>query len=95
MSCYFVARILIHDEAEYGKYLEQADEVFSRFSGKYLAVDKSPATLEGEPVAGRVVIIEFPDEAELRSWYNSPEYQGILKHRLKAAECSTLLVRGC
>ena len=37
MSCYFVARILIHDEAEYSRYLETCDEVFSRFSGRYLA----------------------------------------------------------
>jgi uncharacterized protein (DUF1330 family) len=94
MSCYFVARIKISDEEEYGRYLEHADEVFSKFSGRYLAVDKSPETLEGETEQGRVVIIEFPDESELKRWYYSPEYQEILKHRLKAAECETAIVKG-
>ena len=49
MSCYFVARILIHDEAEYNRYLETCDEVFARFSGRYLAVDRAPVALEGTP----------------------------------------------
>lgn len=94
MSCYFVARISIHNPEEYQKYLDGADAVFAKFNGHYLAVDEHPETLEGGPFCGRVVIIEFPGEAELRQWYDSPEYREILRHRLKAADCSTLLVRG-
>ena len=94
MSCYFVARILIHDEAEYNHYLETCDEVFARFSGRYLAVDRAPVALEGTPEEGRMVLIEFPDESAFRSWYDSPEYQQILAHRLAGAHCTSVLVRG-
>ena len=68
MSCYFVARILIHDEAEYDRYLDKCDEVFARCNGRYLAVDRSPIPLEGTPEDGRMVIIEFPDEPSFRLW---------------------------
>ena len=94
MSCYFVARILIHDEAEYGRYLEKCDEVFARYNGRYLAVDRSPIPLEGTPEDGRMVIIKFPDEPSFRLWYDSPEYREILTHRLAGAHCTSVLVRG-
>jgi uncharacterized protein (DUF1330 family) len=94
ISCYFVAQIQIHDENEYKKYLDKVDEVFKNFKGKYLVVDENPTVLEGEWLYGRMIIIQFPDENEFRRWYESPEYKAILKHRLKAAKCDTLLVKG-
>lgn len=94
MSYYFVAQIKINDEIEYQKYLDGTDEVFAKFNGKYLAVDANPQVLEGSWSHGRVVIIQFPTKEDLLTWYNSPEYQVIVKHRLKAAECDTLVVKG-
>ena len=94
MPCYFVARIQIHDKTEYDKYLAQCDEVFARFHGSYLAVDPAPTPLEGEPEAGRMVLIEFPDEASFYRWYHSPDYQEILAHRLAGAHCVSSLVHG-
>ena len=94
MSCYFVARILIHDKVEYNRYLETCDEVFARFSGRYLAVDRAPVALEGTPEEGRMVLIEFPDEESFRNWYDSQEYREILAHRLAGATCTSVLVHG-
>jgi len=94
MSCYFVAQIQINDNDEYQKYLKTVNEVFTKFNGKYLAVDGNPTVLEGDWQYGRIIIIEFPSEEELLRWYKSPEYQEILQHRLKAAKSDTLLVKG-
>ena len=94
MPCYFIARIQIHDEAEYDRYLARCDAVFARYNGRYLAVDPAPMPLEGTPEPGRMVLIEFPDEAAFRAWYDSPAYQEILAHRLAGATCTTSLVRG-
>lgn len=94
MPCYFVARIQIHDQTEYDKYLATCDAVFARYNGRYLAVDPSPVPLEGDPESGRMVLIEFPDEASFYRWYNSPDYQEILAHRLSGAHCVSSLVRG-
>jgi len=92
MSAYFLANIRVHDEAEYEKYLEGADEVFSKFSGRYLAVDTSPTILEGEWDYTRVVLVEFPDRESLERWYFSAEYQAILRHRLAGAESTAMVV---
>jgi uncharacterized protein (DUF1330 family) len=94
MSYYFIANIRIHDSDEYQKYIKGSESVFMKFSGKYLAVDNRPELLEGQWNYSRSVIIEFPSKEEFNRWYLSPEYQGLLKHRLAAAECDTILVRG-
>ncbi len=92
MSAYFIANIRISNEKEYQKYLESVDIVFSKFNGKYLCVDKSPVVLEGKWDYSRLVLIEFSDKDSLSKWYNSDEYQAILRHRLLAAECDTIMV---
>lgn len=94
MSCYFVAQIHINDTDEYQKYLNGVDGVFSKFNGKYLAVDGNPEVLEGSWSYSRVVIVQFPCEEDLKRWYNSSEYQEIVRHRLRAGKCDTILVKG-
>jgi uncharacterized protein (DUF1330 family) len=94
MSYYFVANIRIRDPEEYQKYIQSAENVFDKYNGKYLAVDNEPELLEGNRSYNRIVIIEFPSKEEFICWYKSAEYQGILKHRLRAADCDTILVKG-
>ncbi len=94
MSACFVANIRIRDESEYAKYLARVDEVFAKFNGKYLAVDPSPEVVEGEWPYARFALIEFPDMDSLKKWYASDEYQEILRHRLAAGACDSILVSG-
>ena len=94
MSAYFVAQIRVDDPVEYQKYLDSCDAVFAKFQGEYLAVDEAPEVLEGEWGYTKTVIIRFPSARELRRWYDSPEYQVVCTHRLAAARCDTLMVRG-
>lgn len=94
MSYYFVAHIKINDVREYQKYLNESDAIFNKFKGKYLAVDNSPIVLEGQWNYTRTVLIEFENKKEFENWYYSDEYQRILKHRLIAARCDTVLLNG-
>ncbi len=94
MSYYFVASIKINDTTEYQKYLDKAGEIFRKFKGEYLSVDDEPLLLEGEWDYSRLVLIRFDTKADFDKWYNSADYQEILKYRLHAAECNTLLVKG-
>lgn len=94
MKVYFIAQIQINNNITYQKYLDSAGEIFKKYNGKYLAVDDSPMCLEGFWEEARIVIIEFPSKKEMKAWYCSDEYQIILKHRLKAAECNSILVNG-
>jgi uncharacterized protein (DUF1330 family) len=94
MSYFFIARIKIHNPDEYQKYLDKAGEIFKKFNGRYLAVDDNPEILEGTWDCTRTVIIEFKSKADFEAWYNSSEYQQILKYRLHASECNTVLLKG-
>ena len=94
MACYFLAKIKINDAAEYQKYIDSAGEIFKKFKGKYLSVDNDPVVLEGSWNCTRVVLIEFESKDDFDMWYYSQEYQEILKFRLNAANCDTILVKG-
>jgi uncharacterized protein (DUF1330 family) len=94
MSVYFIVQAKILDEAEYGKYLEVIDDVFSKYNGEYLAVEDHPFILEGSWDYSRIVVIRFDNRADFDAWYYSDDYQGIIKHRLDGADCDTLLING-
>jgi uncharacterized protein (DUF1330 family) len=94
MVYYFIAQIRIKDKQEYQKYIDKAEAVFKKFKGSYLAVDDSPIVLEGHWDYTRTVLIKFDCKNDFDAWYHSDAYQKILKHRLKAATCDTILVKG-
>jgi uncharacterized protein (DUF1330 family) len=92
MSSYFIALIDIHDPGEYERYLKGFNEVFEQYQGTVVSVEDAPRVLEGEWPARRTVILRFPDEEELRAWYESPEYQHLAEHRKNAADCKIAVV---
>ncbi len=94
MKHYFVAQIKIRDPKEYEEYLENFDDIFSKYNGEYLAIDESPTLLEGKWDYTKSVLIKFNSKKEFDAWYYSKDYQKILKHRLNAAKCDTILIKG-
>ncbi len=93
MSYYFLTNIKIKDKESYQKYIDKADEVFAKFNGKYLAVDDKPKVIEGKWNYTRAVLIEFKNESDFEKWYNSIEYQEILKYRMNNSDCDTILIK--
>lgn len=59
---------------------------------KALSVYGEMETIEGEPADG-MVILEFPDMASAREWYNGP-YNERAKLRQKAAPYRGFIVQG-
>lgn len=89
-----MASIRIKDDLEYQKYVDQTDEIFAKFNGSYLAVDNTPEVVEGSWDYSRAVLIRFDGKEDFKAWYKSDEYQEILKYRLFASDCDTILIRG-
>jgi uncharacterized protein (DUF1330 family) len=94
MAYYFSAQIKIRDQVEYDRYLENFDEIFSMHKGEYLAIDESPTLLEGEWNYTKSVLIKFSTREDFEAWYYSKDYQEILRFRLNAAKCDTILMEG-
>ena len=61
---------------------------------KVLAVDHDYEVLEGEWSADHTVILEFPNKADLKAWYESPEYQELLTVRASASDANIVLIHG-
>ena len=94
MSSYFLALIDIHDPERYEQYLAGFDTVFEKVTGQVISVEDNPVVLEGEWPAGRTVLIRFPDEHELRRWYESPDYQELARHRKEASVARIAIISG-
>ena len=93
MTVYCIALLNIADRERYGEYTRGFREIFSRYSGKMLAVDEAPTVKEGDWPHTRTVLIEFPDADAFDAWYNSPEYQALVKHRHAASTGSLVLIK--
>jgi uncharacterized protein (DUF1330 family) len=94
MKVYFVVYAKMKDQVEYKKYLDKCDVVFSKYNGRYLAVDENFKVIEGKNDSSRIIVIEFESESEFNEWYNSEEYQGIIGYRLHGSDCNSVLVHG-
>jgi uncharacterized protein (DUF1330 family) len=75
MAGYSITDVEVLDIDGFKRYRELAAAAVSRYGGRFLVRGAEPIVAEGEwPSGQRVNVIEFPSMAELRAWYDSPEY---------------------
>ncbi|MEQ9198602.1 MAG: DUF1330 domain-containing protein [Rhodospirillales bacterium] len=94
MTAYVIAQIDVQDADAYETYKSLAPAAIAAHGGKYIARGGALEILEGENDLPRTVILEFPDMATARTWYNSPEYSAAKAAREGAARTRFLLVDG-
>ncbi|MDT5229315.1 MAG: hypothetical protein QOH94_3108 [Mycobacterium sp.] len=94
MTVYAIAQLRFTDRAAYDRYQVRFMDVFGQYRGTLLAADERPQVVEGRWDRDKVVLMSFPDEAEFRSWSESPQYQNISKDREAGADSVVLLVNG-
>jgi uncharacterized protein (DUF1330 family) len=87
-------RIPDPDADELRRYREGSGPLVDRFGGRFIVRGGPIDVLEGEAAADRIVVIEFPDVATARAWFDSPEYQELSGLRRSAADSDLLLVEG-
>jgi uncharacterized protein (DUF1330 family) len=94
MTAYAIAHLRnpnINDDVL--EYIERIQDTMNPFGGRFLVHNATVDVIEGR-WPGTVVIIEFPDAAQARAWYESPAYQAILPLRLRHIEGDAILVTG-
>lgn len=94
MAAYLIGQIEIHDQEEYGKYTDGILPQFEQFNIEVLVADDNAELIEGEWKTCRTVVLKFESKDELNRWYNSPEYQGIIQHRIKATTSNIISAEG-
>ena len=94
MAAYLIANITVTDPAGFEAYRAAVPAVIARFGGRYLVRGGAVEAKEGAPGLNRLVILEFPDMATARSFYDSAEYAPLLAMRLASTTGSLALVEG-
>jgi uncharacterized protein (DUF1330 family) len=85
-----------HDPAGLAAYQKMNSEsvpAYLEFGIKPLAVYGATQALEG-PAPDGTVILQFPNMKDAKAWYDSPEYQAALPHRLNASEYRAFIIEG-
>ena len=94
MPAYLILDIRVKDPDEYATYREAAQGTLEPYGGRYLVRGGEIEVVEGDWSPERLVVVEFPSVQHAHDWYQSPEYQKALPHRLRAAPSNTVLVEG-
>ena len=94
MAAYVIVEVSITDEEGYERYKPLAAASIAAHDGSYKARGGATESLEGNPAAARVVVLEFPDLERARGWYHSEEYQEALRVRQGTAQSRMFIVDG-
>jgi uncharacterized protein (DUF1330 family) len=81
------------DAAEMATYAQMARTARAGHDLTPLAAYGKFEVLEGDPIEG-AVLIQFPDFAAAKAWYDSPAYQAAAQHRYAGAKYRGFIVEG-
>ncbi|MGW4943263.1 DUF1330 domain-containing protein [Actinoplanes sp. NPDC004185] len=94
MTAYAIAHLRPADvNEEILQYIETIQETMDPYGGRFLVHGAEVEVVEGQ-WPGTVVLLEFPDRAEARAWYDSPAYRRILPLRTGTIPGDVILVDG-
>ena len=91
MTCYIVVESNVLDPSKLSEYGLLAAPTVAKYGGVFIAKGASQSLHGGNSFANKA-IIEFPNEQQARSWYNSTEYKVLLELRDQAMESNFQLV---
>ncbi|MDA0231413.1 MAG: DUF1330 domain-containing protein [Proteobacteria bacterium] len=94
MAAYVIANIEVTNPGLMGEYAAKAKPTVEAHGGKAIVLGAEADVVEGDWRPNRLVVIEFPDMAAAKGWYNSAEYQEILPMRLEASNGDFVMVEG-
>lgn len=91
---YLIAELEVTNLAGFEEYRRQAPATIAAYGGRYVVRGGEAKRLEGNGDPGRMVVVEFDSYDRALAWYNSPEYQAILPHRLNNCTSRAMIVAG-
>ena len=94
MPAYIIADSNITDTVAYDRYRALVPAAVAAYGGRFLVRGGEVTALEGDWSPRRVVIMEFPDTAAAKAFYDSPAYRDARKLREGAAHIDMIAVAG-
>jgi len=94
VAAYVIYQGEVTDPERYEQYKEKGRASILAAGGKYVVRGGDVEVLEGEPPAGRTVVLEFPTKQAAVDWYRSDAYSEARKMREGAAIARMYVVDG-
>ncbi len=94
MAAYLVADVEVLDAVAYEDYKKALPATLEPYGARYVVRGGATEVLEGDWSPKRLVIIEFPDMARLKAWYQSPAYRPLMALRRRSARARLLAIEG-
>ena len=82
------------DPERFKKYQEAVPATIEKHGGKYMVRGCEVEPIEGDWKPKRMVVLEFPNMTTLKKWYNSADYQNIIKDRTDNSIGNMVFVEG-
>lgn len=84
----------VSDQDALVEYRRRNTDAVAAHGGRFVVRGGQATLFEGDWDTLRIVVIEFPDAAAARGWYESDEYQPLKALRQGASETNIILVEG-
>jgi uncharacterized protein (DUF1330 family) len=94
MSAYIIVQVKVNEPLEYELYKSLTPASIHTFGGRFVVRGAAVETLEGNWNPGRLVVLEFPDVATAKAWWESEAYAPAKEIRQRTAETEMILVEG-
>ena len=94
MAAYLIADVDLTQPIGYEVYVEKVPAVIAAHGGRYIVRGGACEVLEGGGEAHRRVVLEFPTMAQLKAFWDSPEYLPLRALRERHAKSHIVAVEG-
>ena len=94
MSVYSISSITVKDWDTYREYMKHVPAIIEKYGGRYLVRGGEIISDDTSWKPERVVILEFPDLAQMKAFRDSDEYKPVAELRHKAADTEGFVVAG-
>jgi uncharacterized protein (DUF1330 family) len=97
VAAYLIGQVIVHDPEKFEPYVRETSEIIARYGGEVLDVVQAIEAVERFwPVGALTALVRFPDEASLRTFWDSPENAAMkdLRHASTASHvalCRSIL----
>jgi uncharacterized protein (DUF1330 family) len=94
MAAYLISDVTVKNAAAFETYRTRAAASIAQYGGRYLVRGGPIERLEGGWAPRTIIVVEFSDVEQARTWYRSPEYAEALAVRDEALGRNLILVDG-
>jgi uncharacterized protein (DUF1330 family) len=95
MPAYVIADVReVRDLDALLEYRRRNADAVANHGGRFLIRGGEATPVEGDWPTQRIVLIEFPDAAAARAWWESEEYAPLKSMRREASDTNIILVEG-